>query len=61
MGLVAAGLLGELVAKDEGQVDGNTEVSRDEGLVLFIAKVATDKDIVVLGEGDENTHGEGTI
>lgn len=61
MGLVAAGLQDELVAKDEGQVDGNTKVSRDEGLVLFVAKVATDKDVVVLGEGDKNAHEKGTI
>lgn len=60
VGLDAAGLLDELVAEDEAQVDGDAEVSSDEVLVLLLAKVAADKDVVVLGESDEDAHGEST-
>lgn len=63
MGLDTARLGDELVAKDEDQVHGNTKVTRDESLVLLTTKDLAgvgipDENIVVLGEGDENAHGE---
>lgn len=63
MGLDTARLGDELVAKDEDQVHGNTKVTSDEGLVLLATKdlaglLIPDENVVVLGEGNENAHGE---
>ncbi|KAI6764611.1 hypothetical protein HG531_012498 [Fusarium graminearum] len=54
MSLDATRLGDELVAEDEDQIDGNTQVTCDEGLVLLAAHDLTrllvaDKDVVVLG------------
>lgn len=61
MGLDAAGLLEELVTEDQGQIDGDTKVTGDEGLVLLLAEVASSKDVVVLGESDDDAHDQGKV
>lgn len=51
--------LGEdLVAGDQDEVDGNTQVSSDEGGVLGLE---VRKDVVVLGQGNDNAEEQGDV
>ncbi|GKT46287.1 uncharacterized protein ColSpa_06468 [Colletotrichum spaethianum] len=61
VGLDAASLVVELVAEDEDEVKRDTEVTGDEGLVLLLAKVAADEDIVVLGKSDDDAKGQSAV
>ena len=56
----AAALGPEHVAEQEDDVQGNTEVARDEGGVVK-GLTAEDEDAVVLGEGDDAAEEEGDV
>lgn len=46
------------VAEDEDKIDGDTEVSRDEALVVKVHSILVDENIEVLSEADKDAEEE---
>lgn len=62
LGLNTLALGDELVSEDQNQIQGNTQVSGDEVLVVEVAPfLVVREDVVVLGENDQNAETQGDV